>query len=90
MSWKIITTKEFSIEFKKYRKNNKFIDVLEKKIQRLKQNPNNVGGYLSGRLHGYKSTRIINKLRLVFKVDVDNSSITFIGIDHRKFDYERF
>ena len=50
MPWKIIATKTFSKEFKKYRKNNEFIKALDKKIQRLKKDPDSVGGYLAGRL----------------------------------------
>lgn len=90
MLWKIIATKIFSKEFKKYKKNGNFVDALEKKIQRLKKNPVNIGGYLSGRLHGYKSTRIIRKLRLIFKIDEDRCSVSLVGIDHRKFNYKNF
>lgn len=90
MSWKIITTKTFSREFKKYKKDGKFIDAFDKKIERLKKSPANIGGNLSGRLHGYKSTRIIRKLRLIFKVDEGSYSILLVGIDHRKFNYTNF
>jgi len=90
ISWKIIITKAFSKEFKKYCKNNQFIDALEKKINRLKNDPHSMGGYLSGRLHSYKSTRIIKKLRLVFQINEKESSVILLGIDHRKFDYEKF
>jgi len=90
MSWKVITTKSFSKDYKKYRKNSLFVNALEKKIQRLKKGPANIGGCLSGRLHGYKSTRIIRKLRLIFKVDEGRCSVSLVGIDHRKFDYKNF
>ena len=62
MKWRILTTKTFSREIKKYKKNNQFMTALEKKIQRLKENPGTIGGYLAGTLHGYKSTRIIKKI----------------------------
>jgi mRNA-degrading endonuclease RelE of RelBE toxin-antitoxin system len=90
MSWKIIVSKTFSKDFRKYKKNGNFSDALEKKMLRIKKNPANIGGYLSGRLHGYKSTRIIRKLRLIFKIDEDNCSVFLVGIDHRKSDYRNF
>ena len=90
MAWKTIATETFSREIKKYKKNNQFMGALEKKIQRIKKDPVNVGGRLAGRLHGYKSTRIIKKYRLVFLVDEVNSTVLLIGIDHRKFDYKNF
>jgi hypothetical protein len=67
-SWKLIRTNTFLKEFKKYKKNQEFINALDNKIRRLKENPEDIGGYLSGRLHCYKSTRIIRKLRLIFKI----------------------
>jgi len=62
MPWKIIRTDTFLRVFKKYKKNKEFVDALDKKIQRLREDPNSVGGYLSGRLHGYKSTRLLGNL----------------------------
>ena len=90
MFWKVIRTETFSRMFKKYSKNKKFIKALDKKIQRLKEDPNSVGGYLSGKLHGYKSTRVIKKLRLIFKINEKESSVFLVGIDYRKFDYKNF
>ncbi|MBW1668201.1 MAG: type II toxin-antitoxin system RelE/ParE family toxin [Deltaproteobacteria bacterium] len=90
MSWKIIATKTFSNEFKKYRKNREFVDAIGKKIQRLKKDPHSVGGYLSGRLHGYKSARVIEKFRMIFRIDEKEQLVALVGIDHRKFDYKNF
>lgn len=90
MTWKIISSETFSREFKKYKKDAEFLRVLDNKIRRLQENPEAVGGYLSGRLHGHKSTRIMNKLRLIFKILDEKHEVHLIGIDHRKFDYERF
>tara|TARA_Y100000310_G_C20593924_1_gene769522 strand:+ start:875 stop:1153 length:279 start_codon:yes stop_codon:yes gene_type:complete len=89
-SWKVVRTDTFLREFKKYRKNKEFINALDKKIKRLKENPEDVGGYLSGRLHGYKSTRIVGKLRLIFKVVSEKKEVYLSAIDHRKFEYKRF
>ncbi|MBI2110288.1 type II toxin-antitoxin system mRNA interferase toxin, RelE/StbE family [Candidatus Woesearchaeota archaeon] len=90
MTWEIKVTDTFSKEFKKHKKDGEFVKALEAKLDRLKENPENVGGYLSGRLHGYKSTRIVGKYRLVFKIVREDNSVKLMAIDHRKFDYERF
>ncbi len=88
MGWEIGSTKRFSQEVKKFRRNSEFLDALDAKIQRLKENPESISGYLSGKLHGYKSTRIIGKFRLLFKVVPSEQIIYLIAIDHRKYDYD--
>ena len=90
MKWKVISTETFSRQFHKHEKNGEFVKILNNKIKRLQENPENVGGYLSGKLHGYKSTRILRKLRLVFKIIMKKQEVHLMAIDHRKFDYERF
>lgn len=90
MTWKVISTETFSKQFKKHKKDGEFVKILDNKIKRLKENPENVGGYLSGKLHGYKSTRILKKLRLVFKIVNEKQEVHLMAIDHRKFDYEGF
>jgi len=90
MKWKIVVTDTFSKEFKKYKKDREFFSALDKKIKRLQENPENIGGYLSGNLKGYKSTRILRKLRLIFKIVSDKLEVQLSAIDHRKFDYKRF
>ena len=90
MPWRIVSTKEFSKSFKKYSKDGKFVRSLEKKIEKLEESPERVGGHLSGRLHGFRSTRIIKKFRLVFKIDEKKSCVYLVGIDHRKFNYRNF
>lgn len=90
MAWKTTTTETFLKEFKKHRKDREFVDALDKKIIRLQENPESVGGFLSGQLHGYKSTRILGKFRLIFKIVPAESVVYLVAIDHRKFDYTRF
>ena len=90
MEFKVIATDTFSKEFKKFKRDAEFIKNLDNKIKRLEKDPENVGGYLSGKLHGFKSTRIIKKYRLVFKIIKENYEVHLMGIDHRKFDYDRF
>jgi len=90
MTWEIVFTDAFSKEFKKYKKDREFVGVLDKKIIRLKENPENVGGYLAGRLHGYKSTRIVRKFRLIFKISINENRVYLSSIDHRKTSYKNF
>ena len=90
MSWEIIVTETFSREFRRYRKNQEFVNALGRKVQRLKENPESVGGCLSGKLHGYKSTRILGKFRMLFRMDHEAHVVYLVAIDHRKFGYERF
>ena len=88
--YKIIVTDTFSKEFRKRKKDGNFCKALEGKIKKLKENPEFVGKYLAGVLKGKKSTRILDKFRLVFRVDVDNSVVYLLGVDHRKYSYKNF
>ncbi len=90
MEWKVIISDTFSKEFKKFKRDSEFIKNLDSKIKRLEKDPENVGDYLSGKLHGYKSARIIKNYRLVFKIVKENNQVRLMAIDHRKFDYDRF
>ncbi len=90
MKWKIISTKTFSQEFKKYKRDKEFVKTLNKKIKRLQENSEIIGGYLSGKLHGYKSTRIVKNFKLIFKITYNKKEVFLSAIDHKKFDYKRF
>ena len=90
MSWRIFQTTSFSASFGRFSKNRTFIDVLDKKIRRLREDPYSVGGNLAGRLHGKKATRIIGKFRIIFRIDESLRRVYLLAIDHRKFDYKRF
>ena len=90
MNYEIIITNTFSKEFKKHKKDKEFVNALDKKIERLKNSPDNVGGFLSGKLHGYKSTRIIRKFRLIFKIGEQENKVYLFSIDHRKSIYDDF
>ena len=90
MSYEIVITDTFSKEFKKHKKDGEFVNALDKKIERVKEDPNNVGGFLSGKLHGYKSTRIVRKFRLIFKIAEQEKKVYLSAIDHRKSAYDDF
>ena len=88
MTYSIEITDTFTKEFKKHRKDGEFLHALDKKIQKLKENPESVGGMLSGDLHGFRSTRIIRKFRLIFRIFKEESKVQLAAIDHRKTAYE--
>jgi len=58
MVWTVKRTDTFLETFARVRSNKQIVTELGKKIQRLCEDPENVGGWLSGSLHGKKSTRI--------------------------------
>lgn len=89
MAWKVIRSDTFSRALKGYKKRRDLLEALDKKIQRLGKDPHAVGGYLSGRLHGYKGTKLATKFRLVFKISDSERIVYLMAIDHRKFEYER-
>ena len=86
--WRVIRTDRFSEEFRKLERDRQFVDALDKKIKRL-EDPN-IGGYLSGKLHGYKSIRLLKNYRIIYRLDENEKKVYLVAIDHRKYDYERF
>ena len=58
--------------------------IFIRKLQRLKQDSLNTGGWLSGALHGKKATRIAKRYRLIFLPDERERAVYLIAIDHRQ------
>jgi len=88
MTWTVERTDAFLEALKAHKKNQELLNALDKKIQRLRDDLTSVGGMLSGKLHGWQSTRLIRKFRLLFKID-EKSMIVFLGaIDHRDTAYD--
>jgi hypothetical protein len=56
MAWVIKRTDTFLETFAQVRNNKKVIAELSKKLTRLAEDPLHVGGWLTGSLHGKKST----------------------------------
>lgn len=79
-------TDTFVKHLKKYKKNQQVLTELGKKLQRLQTEPDKVGGRLSGKLHGLKSTRLAKNIRLIFKID--DKTVWLMAIDHRGTAYE--
>ena len=76
-------TDTFLKHIKKHKNNKELLDELDKKIKRLKEDPNVIGGMLSGSLHGYRSTRLTEKFRLIFKIDEEEQTVFLVALDHR-------
>ena len=81
MSYSLVSTDTFSKILKKHKNNNVLLEEPDKKLNKLKINPEEVGGMLSGKLHGYKSTRLAKKFRLIFKIE--ENKVFLIALDHR-------
>ncbi len=88
MSWTLERTDTFLEALKEHKKNTELLAALDKKMQRLAQDPHSVGGKLAGVLHGWQSTRLMRKFRLLFKIQEDTKTVYLGAIDHRKEAYE--
>jgi addiction module RelE/StbE family toxin len=82
--WVIKTTETFQRYLKEHKKNRQLLNEMDKKILRLKEDPEIVGGELSGRLHGKRSTRLAKKYRLIFSIDKENGIVYLEALDHRE------
>ena len=81
--WIVKRTDSFLKYLKKHRNNHELLRELDKKIIRLKEDPDSLGGDLTGNLHGHKNTRLSGKFRLIFSVDYKNKIVYLEAIDHR-------
>ena len=88
MPWIIRRTDTFIESFRRIRDNSKVVSELARKIKRLQADPLHVGGWLSGSLHGKKSTRIAKQYRLIFRPNEREHIVYLILIDHREHVYE--
>ncbi len=88
MTWNIERTDTFREALKEHKKNQELLNALDKKITRLQEDPTSVGGMLSGELHGWRSTRLIRRFRLLFKMDIASKTIFLGAIDHRGVAYD--
>jgi mRNA-degrading endonuclease RelE of RelBE toxin-antitoxin system len=84
MAWIIRRTDTFLTSFDQVRDDKKAIAELKKKILRLQDDPLHTGGWLSGSLHGKKSTRIAKRYRLIFLPDEREHVVYLVLIDHRE------
>jgi addiction module RelE/StbE family toxin len=87
MTWVVKRTETFLESLKAIEKNKKALEELEKKIQRLENDPIHTDGWLSGELHGKKAIRILNKYRLIFTPDCVERTVYLNWIDHREHVY---
>jgi mRNA-degrading endonuclease RelE of RelBE toxin-antitoxin system len=87
MAWVIKRTDTFLESFSHVRNNKKVVAELGKKLKRLSEDPLHVGGWLSGSLHGKKSTRIAKQYRLIFLPDESEQIVYLVLIDQREHAY---
>ncbi|MCG7849619.1 MAG: hypothetical protein MIO93_10635 [ANME-2 cluster archaeon] len=81
-------TDTFLDSLRAIRKNKEALTELDNKLKRLQDDPLHVGGWLSGELHGKKSTRISRRYRLIF-TPVEKEKVVYLNwIDHRKSAYD--
>lgn len=85
--WRVEQTEQFKKDVRAQRNNPQLLLELEKKLRRLEEDPKNVGGTLGGDLHGFRSTRLLRKFRLVFSVDEVRRVVFLAWLDHRKSAY---
>ena len=88
MAWVIKRTDTFLESFSIVRNNKKVVAELGKKLKRLSEDPLHVGGWLSGSLHGKKSTRIAKQYRLIFLPDESEQIVYLVLIDQREHVYD--
>ncbi len=88
MTWEVERTATFIESLRAIRKNKEALFELDKKIKRLQEDPLHLGGWLSGELHGKKSTRISRKYRLIFTLNETEKVVYLNWIDHRKSAYD--
>lgn len=88
MTWIVEASEEFSSVVRKHRKNRQLLAELDKKIRRLEEDPESVGGHLSGALHGMKSTRLVRTHRLIFRISATEKKVVLLALDHRGHSYE--
>jgi mRNA-degrading endonuclease RelE of RelBE toxin-antitoxin system len=84
MAWAIKRTDTFLESFEQVRNNKKVLAELNKQLARLSEDPLHIGGWLSGSLHGKKSTRIAKQYRLIFLPDEREQIVYLVFIDHRE------
>jgi mRNA-degrading endonuclease RelE of RelBE toxin-antitoxin system len=88
MIWVVKRTDTFLDSLRAIRKNKEALTELDNKLKRLQDDPLHVGGWLSGELHGKKSTRISRRYRLIF-TPVEKEKVVYLNwIDHLKTAYD--
>jgi mRNA-degrading endonuclease RelE of RelBE toxin-antitoxin system len=84
MSWTVNRTDTFLESLSDVVKNKQVLKELQKKIDRLREDPLHLGKWLKGDLHGKKSTRLAQKYRLIF-TPVKRKNVVYLNwIDHRE------
>ena len=81
--YEIYRTDSFMNDLKDQKKNTQLLNELDKKIQKLKTEPHNIGKHLSGNLKGKKSVRLARNFRLIFEIDEKGKRVYLEALDNR-------
>jgi len=87
--YEVCATATFAKSLRQHRRNAALVREVDRKLSRLQVAPEQVGGALAGKLHGYRSTRVLRKFRLIFSIDVDARRVLLHALNHRKDAYSR-
>ncbi len=87
MKYKLKFTKTFHKNVKKFRKNKELVESLMGRIEKIVENPN-CGKPLKYALSSYRSVRVKNRYRLIYKVDEERKEVILVAFGHRKKIYE--
>jgi addiction module RelE/StbE family toxin len=80
----IAVTRQFEQDLKPFRRHRGMLAALEKKLERLRNDPHAVGKPLRGTLHGYYATRMLQDFRLLFTINDETRLVMLETLDHRK------
>jgi mRNA-degrading endonuclease RelE of RelBE toxin-antitoxin system len=86
--YQVLRTDTFRREMKRHQRDGHLLQALDEKLQRLREAPLDVGGWLHGDKHGLRSTRIARKYRLLFSIDQTHRTVTLEALDHRDHAYD--
>ena len=88
MKYDLIYTSTFRKQIERFKKKDKVLmEELRKKVEKLRDLPYS-GKPLKYRLSHHWSLRVKGKYRLVYKVDMNESTVTLVAFGHRKEIYE--
>lgn len=77
----------FEKRMKEFRKDKEVVTELKKKIEKLLSDPF-IGKPLQYRLANYRSIRVRDKYRLIYKINDNDKEVVLEGFGHRKNIYD--
>jgi len=87
MTWNLVYAQEFKDSLKTFAKDRELLTALDRKLERLREDPYSVGARLSGDLHDWHAARLVRTYRIFFKINDDGRVVTLGTIQHRRHAY---